>query len=150
MDRPPDIEFEPVAVGTRRAGRWRVAGRLAVAAPVVGLALVVGLGLVGRLGDEPGLRPDPLMARVPGSAAPSVVLPTPAATAPSPGVTPTRDPFARGPFPGGPFVEVTPTRAAIAVRPPTGEDGLIGGLPFGTAWTWQTEARWQPDGAAAP
>jgi hypothetical protein len=150
VDRPSDIEFEPVAVGMRQGGRRRVAGRLAVAAPVVGLALVVGLGLLGHLGAESGPGPDPLTAQVAATVAPSAAAPSPGAAAPSPATTPTRDPSARGPFPGGPLVEVTPPPPAIAVRPPTGEDGLIGGLSFGTAWTWRTEPRWQPDGAVAP
>jgi hypothetical protein len=118
---------------------------LAVAAPVVGLAVVVGLGLFGRLGAGPRPDPgaDPLTAQAPATIAPSEALPTPTAE-------PTWNLFARSRFPAGPLVEVTPARASTAVRPPTGEDGLIGGLPFGTAWTWQTEARWQPDGAATP
>jgi hypothetical protein len=31
---------------------------------------------------------------------------------------------------------VIPRRSPLPTRPPIGEDGIMGGLPFGTAWQW--------------
>ena len=43
-------------------------------------------------------------------------------------VTPTATPSARP--------ASIPRRSPLPTRPPIGEDGIMGGLPFGTAWLW--------------
>jgi hypothetical protein len=35
-----------------------------------------------------------------------------------------------------PDVARRPLRSPLPTRPPIGEDGIMGGLPFGTAWEW--------------
>ena len=35
-----------------------------------------------------------------------------------------------------PEVPRKPLRSPLPTRPPIGEDGIMGGLPFGTAWQW--------------
>ena len=35
-----------------------------------------------------------------------------------------------------PDVARRPLRSPLPTRPPIGEDGIMGGLPFGTAWQW--------------
>ena len=35
-----------------------------------------------------------------------------------------------------PDVPRQPLRSPLPTRPPIGEDGIMGGLPFGTAWQW--------------
>ena len=38
--------------------------------------------------------------------------------------------------PSGPAVARGPLRPPLPTRPPIGEDGVMGGLPFGTAFEW--------------
>ena len=40
------------------------------------------------------------------------------------------------PSPTPSAVTRVPPRAPLPSRPPIGEDGVMGGLPFGTAWQW--------------
>jgi hypothetical protein len=83
--------------------------RIAALAWIVILGATVGLGLLGQ-------RPaDADTARsVVQSAAPAARAAT---------VEPAREPL---------------TLAPMRTRPPIGEDGIMGGLPFGTAWLWLT------------
>ena len=72
------------------------------------IAVTVGLGIVGRAGDG-----TPVQASAEWLASPVAV--------------------------GSPSALNLPARALsrpVATRPPIGEDGVMGGLVFGTAWGW--------------
>ena len=73
------------------------------------LAVLGGTIALGVAGREPEVRT-------------AAVTPEPVAVAPT--ATPTARPAS------------TPRRSPLPTRPPIGEDGIMGGLPFGTAWLW--------------
>ena len=76
---------------------------------VVWLAVLGGTIALGVAGRAPEVRT-------------AAITPEPVA------VTPTTTPSARP--------ASTPRRSPLPTRPPIGEDGIMGGLPFGTAWLW--------------
>ena len=91
-----------------RAGRRRRGGvALVVVAWLVVLGSTIALGVAGR---APEVR-------------------TAAVTAQPVAVTPTATPSA-------PPAASVARRSPLPTRPPIGEDGIMGGLPFGTAWLW--------------
>jgi hypothetical protein len=90
----------------RRARRGRHGPALAVVAWLAVLGGTIALGVAGRASEDRT----------------ALVTPEPVA------VTPTATPFARP--------ASTPRRSPLPTRPPIGEDGIMGGLPFGTAWQW--------------
>jgi len=87
--------------------------RLLAVAWLCVLVGTIGLGVLGQA--RPG--GDAVPPEV-GAVVPSRATPTPAGPAPA------------RPTPVRPAVDPAPT------RPPIGEDGVMGGLPFGTAWLW--------------
>lgn len=72
------------------------------------LAITVGLGVLGQGGEA---------VVVPPVATPVASVAGPAAT-------------------GAAALPGRPPKRPMATRPPIGEDGVMGGLVFGTAWTW--------------
>jgi len=91
-----------------RAGRRRRGGpAVAVVAWLAVLGGTIALGVAGRAPE----------ART------AAVTPEPVAATPS--AAPTAPPAA-----------AIPRRSPLPTRPPIGEDGIMGGLPFGTAWQW--------------
>jgi hypothetical protein len=91
-----------------RAGRRRRGGvAVVVVAWLVVLGGTVALGVAGR---APEVR-------------------TAAATPEPVAVMPTAPPSA-------PSAAKVLRRSPLPTRPPIGEDGIMGGLPFGTAWLW--------------
>jgi hypothetical protein len=96
----------------RRAGRRRPP--VVVLAWVAVLGVTVGLGVLGQAGPTPDVAvvATPLGSTVPERGSPAAGIGQPARTT---------TPLPRGPLP---------------TRPPIGEDGVMGGLVFGTAWRW--------------
>jgi hypothetical protein len=90
----------------RSTRRRRSGSALVIVAWLAVLGGTIALGVAGRAPE----------ART------AAVTPDPVA------VTPTATPSARP--------ASTPWRSPLPTRPPIGEDGIMGGLPFGTAWLW--------------
>jgi hypothetical protein len=105
---------------------------LALVAPVVALVTIVGVGAFGR----------PLDGAAPEAVTAHAVATTPLPSALPPTLAPTVGP-ARAAAPSGDPAPSLPYWSG-EVRPPSGEDGLMGGLPFGTAWSWLTEGPNRP------
>ena len=96
-----------------RAGRRGRGGLgFALVAWLVVLGGTVALGVAGRGGD----------GSAPPTAAPAAVVPATLAAV----VPPT----------AAPSIALNPPRTPLPTQPPIGEDGIMGGLPFGTAWHW--------------
>jgi hypothetical protein len=81
----------------------------------LGLGVVIAVGLIGTLTYVP---PPPLGDSDVFVQSPSPVTPTPSPTPPGHGAT----------------SHVAAAPAPYPTRPPLGEDGLVGGLVFGTNW----------------
>jgi hypothetical protein len=92
----------------RRAGRRRRGGpAVAVVAWLAVLGGTIALGVAGRAPE----------------AHTAAVTPEPMAVTPSA-------------TPSAPQAASISRRSPLPTRPPIGEDGIMGGLPFGTAWQW--------------
>ncbi len=97
---------------TARPGRRRGPPGVLLAWACV-LVVTVGLGVLGQTGSAP--------ATIVAASVPAAPDPAPSASA----------------VEGSPeLVSVRPPVRPLATRPPIGEDGVMGGLVFGTAWSW--------------